>query len=583
MFDWLLLLVTLLSGAVIGALWVRRHRIIEEKTWRQYLSNLSTPKAIAYADSGEIFFANQSSIRGFELRFEQGIHRFDSEDEQTSFSRFIRMQPWPKCFANASIDFGHHTASNQSVVDVSGLPLWIRGKKAWVLTLDINPRNSQPDPFFHSGNQIMRSVIDALAELVCFQNREGMIVGTNLAFDTFWSNRQEEGLFFGSGLPEGRRTVQNWVTDPSGNSCLLETSQTLIRGDQGQILGSLSISHDVTNWHMMQQVLEHEIEARQTVEQELKKRSNLLESIFEASADPIGMFNEHYVYLGANKPYAEAVQANTSELEGKRAEDIIEHEILSQNKRLEDQVLATGEPARYEDLVLRQDGSQVWYEVTKTQFKDPVDDTLGVLVIARDITERKATQQQLADAIMELEELSFVDSLTKVANRRSLDEKLTKMWSSHARDKQPLSLILCDIDNFKAYNDNYGHQSGDKALRAVAGCFQRVVRRPLDFVARYGGEEFAILLPNTPTEGAVRVAENIAESLRQENILHEFSALSDRMTLSQGIATLIPEPSQDYGMLVELADTAMYRAKNSGKAKIECATEVSIPDAEPVI
>ncbi|WP_235869311.1 sensor domain-containing diguanylate cyclase [Veronia nyctiphanis] len=215
---------------------------------------------------------------------------------------------------------------------------------------------------------------------------------------------------------------------------------------------------------------------------------------------------------------------------------MIDPEILEQNKKQEKDVINSGTALRYEDLVMKEDGSQVWYEVTKTQFKDPIDEVVGVLVMARDITERKATQQQLADAIMELEELSFIDGLTKVANRRSLDEKITKMWSSHARDRQPLSLILCDIDHFKPYNDNYGHQSGDKALRLVAKCFQQVVRRPLDLVARYGGEEFAILLPNTPIEGARIVAENISERLHEINIPHAFSSVADRLTLSQGIA-----------------------------------------------
>ncbi|WP_235869310.1 PAS domain-containing protein [Veronia nyctiphanis] len=301
LFHWFLLISTLIAGIAIGAFLMRRYRMIEEKTWRKYLSNLNTPKAIVSAETGEIYFANQSSIRGFQLQERNDSFRFTDKDDQINFCRFIKMQPWPKCFADAAIDVGHNGSSNDMQVTVSGLPLWIRGKKGWVLTLDINPRHSRPDPFFQSGNQIMRSVIDALAELVCFQNKEGKIVATNLSYDLFWGKREEEGVFFGSELPEGRRKIQNWVTDPTGNSCLLETSQTLIRGDDGQLLGTLSISHDVTNWHMIQQVLEQEIETRQSVEQELNKRSNLLESIFKASADPIGVFNEHYVYLGANE------------------------------------------------------------------------------------------------------------------------------------------------------------------------------------------------------------------------------------------------------------------------------------------
>lgn len=101
------------------------------------------------------------------------------------------------------------------------------------------------------------------------------------------------------------------------------------------------------------------------------------------------------------------------------------------------------------------------------------------------------------------------------------------MWHAHIRDQEPLSLIFCDIDYFKPYNDNYGHQEGDKALRQVADVFQRVIRRPLDEVARYGGEEFAILLPNTNAEGAHVVAQNIARELAAAAIPHAYSTVHE--------------------------------------------------------
>lgn len=149
---------------------------------------------------------------------------------------------------------------------------------------------------------------------------------------------------------------------------------------------------------MMRQVMEQEIQARHEVEQQLKKHSNLLTSIFQASVDPIGIYNNDYEFLGGNPAFAEAMGAPHDDLEGELAEEIVEPEILAQHQKMDRPVIEDGDTVKYEDLVMKRDGSMVWYEMTKTQFVDPTDETTGVLVIARDVTERKATQQQLADA-----------------------------------------------------------------------------------------------------------------------------------------------------------------------------------------
>ena len=222
---------------------------------------------------------------------------------------------------------------------------------------------------------------------------------------------------------------------------------------------------------------------------------------------------------------------------------------------------------KYENLVVNGRGEQIWYEITKTQFRDASDDTVGVLTICRDVTDRKATQQQLADAIMELQMLSFSDGLTQVANRRRLDEALLLHWQQHQRDQEPLSLIMCDIDCFKAYNDNYGHQEGDRALIAVADIFKNMLRRPLDLVARYGGEEFAILLPNTDQAGAKVVAQNISSGLDASNIEHGYSVAGCKLTLSQGVATFIPQQDSEPNQLIAAADKALYQAKHAGKIR----------------
>ncbi|MEO1593127.1 MAG: diguanylate cyclase [Cyanobacteria bacterium J06632_22] len=176
--------------------------------------------------------------------------------------------------------------------------------------------------------------------------------------------------------------------------------------------------------------------------------------------------------------------------------------------------------------------------------------------------------EKLQQANAELEALALTDSLTQLANRRQFDRHLAKEWQRLSREQKPLSLILCDIDYFKRYNDLYGHPTGDRALSQVAQALVQASRRPADLVARYGGEEFAVVLPNTSTRGAYKVAQAVSQQIEKLNIQHEGSEVSNRLTATLGIATVIPSRDLRLHDLVEAADMALYYAKNHGRNRI---------------
>ncbi|MDC0833824.1 diguanylate cyclase/phosphodiesterase (GGDEF & EAL domains) with PAS/PAC sensor(s) [Geitlerinema sp. FC II] len=172
---------------------------------------------------------------------------------------------------------------------------------------------------------------------------------------------------------------------------------------------------------------------------------------------------------------------------------------------------------------------------------------------------------QLALANKELEQLANLDGLTEIANRRHFDETLDREWRRMSRQQQPLSLILGDIDFFKRYNDTYGHQAGDWCLKQVAAAFVRAAKRPSDLVARYGGEEIAVVLPNTDCKGGLQVASEIRSHLQAMKIEHGGSPIDKYVTLSLGIATIVPTPTLPETLLVNQADTALYQAKKDGR------------------
>lgn len=164
-----------------------------------------------------------------------------------------------------------------------------------------------------------------------------------------------------------------------------------------------------------------------------------------------------------------------------------------------------------------------------------------------------------------LAESALQDGLTGIHNRRRFDEHLQRVWSQSVRERKPLALLLADIDHFKAYNDRYGHQAGDEAMKAVAGVLSGFARRPLDLAARYGGEEFAIILYDTKRGQAEVIGDEVLEAVRGLAVPHAGSGAAPLLTVSIGIACVAPVARRSWTGLVQLADQALYAAKDGGR------------------
>jgi diguanylate cyclase (GGDEF)-like protein len=192
--------------------------------------------------------------------------------------------------------------------------------------------------------------------------------------------------------------------------------------------------------------------------------------------------------------------------------------------------------------------------------------------LQQEICQRQAAEAALQNVNQELQRLAYLDGLTQIANRRQFDDRLAVEWRTMKRDQSPLSLILCDVDYFKQFNDAYGHQVGDDCLRQVASAIANAACRSADLPARYGGEEFAILLPNTPLEGAVEVAKVIQTYIHYLEIPHRKSEVSLFVTLSFGVMSLIPSEGVLSDELVIGADKALYQSKVEGRDRITALT-----------
>jgi diguanylate cyclase (GGDEF)-like protein len=181
---------------------------------------------------------------------------------------------------------------------------------------------------------------------------------------------------------------------------------------------------------------------------------------------------------------------------------------------------------------------------------------------------RVKTHLKIVNQLRLIEQLSLEDTLTNIPNRRNFDNRMILEWGRAIRDKVPLSVLMIDVDHFKIFNDTYGHQQGDKALQTVANAIRSALKRSSDFAARWGGEEFAVLLPNTDADGAMGVAERVRMSVEESMVASICNTTKLKVTISIGIATVMPSQEDTIIDLVRQADTALYTAKSMGRNRV---------------
>jgi diguanylate cyclase (GGDEF)-like protein len=166
--------------------------------------------------------------------------------------------------------------------------------------------------------------------------------------------------------------------------------------------------------------------------------------------------------------------------------------------------------------------------------------------------------------------MAGLDHMTGLANRRTFDKELSREWRRAVRERGSLSLLMVDIDFFKRYNDHYGHPAGDECLRAIASLLARTMVRSNDLAARYGGEEFAIILPGSNLDGALMIAERLRDAIAHANLRHEGSSRGT-VTVSIGVASVLPTRTMEESQLIQAADTALYLAKRNGRNQVTVA------------
>ncbi len=307
-----------------------------------------------------------------------------------------------------------------------------------------------------------------------------------------------------------------------------------------------------------------------TGEHRLRER---LKATVETAKNAIVTMDKEGKIEDANPAALEIFSCKKQDLLEKNADVILPDtfEILKEYKKTGGDSLIEG---RREETAFRCVGEKFPVDVGISEFE--TDTGLKFVAIITDRTGEVEYREKIENLNKKLEEknrylenLAVVDSLTDLPNRRRFEEKLKDEWEHCLRDKKEISIIMMDLDNFKKYNDFYGHPAGDSCLKKVASVMDDVIKRSIDTVARYGGEEFAAILPETGLKGAEKLGEEIRRRIEEKGVEHEKSEVSDVITISVGAASMVPRPEMGAWLLVEKADQALYRAKENGRNSVE--------------
>lgn len=335
----------------------------------------------------------------------------------------------------------------------------------------------------------------------------------------------------------------------NGSTYLQEASVTLLEDG-----GRACIIHDIT-W-------------RKRSEERVRRSERFLNMIFNSIRDPFCIFDNEFRIIRANAAYADLKGKDIGDLIGRKC-----YEVLAARERPCDQCvveksLLSADPCAKEKEIVQHDGAEIWVEIYTYPIVDEEGRVTHVIEYTRDATARKRSEEEKIQLIAKLEHLSRTDSLTGLMNRRALTDSLVYEFDRAMRYKSDLSLILCDIDNFKEINDAFGHSAGDRALQSLSAVFMTLLRKT-DLAGRYGGDEFMIILPATSLGGAESLADKLLAIVRSTDIAVR-AGHSAHLSLSIGV-TGVQKTDQDIEALIKRSDEAMYAAKQAGRNRVHCA------------
>lgn len=556
----------------------------KDRQFKDVLDSSPYPLAIFALDGGTIFYLNDEVKSLFPFKMKKNKYLFEEAENQLLLSRFINKASHQSVIDNSLVRLLVNDTFHD--IEIFAKRIHYQRKTAWLCHLkDVTTLLSTERKLIEE-RELLRKVLDSIPEQIAFKSPKGTIIGCNTA----WAEANNTTVSHATGrsisdmmpivaIKKQKQqeavvwtgetyNAQEWIQHKkSVDLRLVNITKVPLYNNKGSVFAILSIDSDITALHNLTKQLKDENLQRKETEKALSKQSVLLSTVFAASYDPIGLLDHKGRIIGANNSFAKLMNSNPDDIIGKLQSELLSGERAEWADRQNQEVLASGEPITFEELLFSGD-KKTWYEVHKSPFNDEESHSQGIVIIARDITARKSTEEKLSSDASDFEHKMLNDQLTNIPNRRSFDSHFAQLWKEACAEKEMLSIVMCDIDYFKAYNDNYGHQMGDETLKTIALALDTAAVEMNCFAARYGGEEFVVIIKGGNATKIFRATEKLREIINKTKVEHLYSDVSRYVTMSMGLSSIFPSELNTMKVLVAEADAALYDAKMSGRDQI---------------
>ncbi|WP_028863748.1 diguanylate cyclase domain-containing protein [Psychromonas aquimarina] len=555
----------------------------KDRQFKDILDSSPYPLAIFSLDGNAIFYLNDEVKSLFPFKNKKNKYLFVEAQNQLLLSRFINKVSHQSVIEETQIRL--LVEDDYHDIEISAKRVHYQNHTVWLCYLKDVTALLRAERKLIEERELLRKVLDSIPEQIAFKSSKGTIIGCNKSWakvnnttvahapgqrvvdlmpvDVVKKQKQQEAAVW---TGETFNT-QEWVEQKNKQLSLVNITKVPLYDDKGRIFAILTIDSDITALHNLTKQLKDENLQRKETEKALLKQHVLLSSVFAVSVDPITLLDYQGRVIAANNAFAELMGSNSQDIAGQLYSELSASGRIDWIERQNYEVLESGEAVVFEELLFV-GGAESCYEIHKAAFADDKSDTKGIVIMARDISAKKQIEEKLGQEPPEESAKKLQDQLTNIANRSAFDIEYSKLWQQAGAEQELLSVLMCDIDLFKPYNDNYGKEQGDQTLQKVAGALQKAAQENDSFVARYGGEEFAVLIKGGNATKALKVAESMRQSLEEANIEHGFSEVNKIVTMSMGLSSMFPSELNSMKMLMAEADNALYDAKMSGRDQI---------------
>ncbi|WP_372881093.1 diguanylate cyclase domain-containing protein [Psychromonas sp.] len=551
-----------------------RNRRIQDDQFDDVADSSPYPLVVFSLDGEKIVYANDEIKRLFPFKKNKKNYLFKEPENQLLLSRLINNASHQTKIENSQIRL--MADDDYLDIEVSTKRIHYKRQTAWLCHLKDVTELLEVQRQLDEQREFLRAVLAAMPEQVMFKSPQGRIITCNKswatahktdikdatgrsaeAFVPSTDNQKEASVWEGETYQ-----AQEWI-EHDNKLCLFNSCQIPLYDKQQHVFAMLTIDHDITELHKLNKQIFSEKSQRLDIDKELIQQGLILKVLLDKGIDPTGLIDEEGRIIAANKHFAKLFAVDPESIVGMSLNELHSSDQTDWAERYNQDIIDSGSAVSFEEVIFC-DGKHTSYEVHKEQDNE----SRFVIIIAQDISARKQAEKLMHQAAENSNQQVLVDKLTNIANRYAFDIQLNQQWSVAGKEQELLSLLMCDIDFFDTYNNNYGQYRGDQALQTIAATLETKSEALGCFVARYGGSKFVLLIKGGNATKALKIAEEIHLDVAELKLEHDYSPGNGFLSVSIGLSSLFPSELTTPKMLIAEVEAGLYDAQMAGRDQV---------------